>query len=331
MNINNISKEKSVPNDELDKKEKININSNVENSGRIFIQFKEPMVSLFENVFARESIREIKLKDFLFTDKYRKFVENYRIITDEKLKLKIKRNLPCITPSGIFSLRQVWKTSIFTKLICIDIDSKHNPDIELRNLKNRIGKHFPSLYYAGLSLGGEGIFLIFRISFIELYELHFNALAHDLKTIFGLNVDKSVKSPISLRVVSYDPNPYYNPTPIIYQEVRGITTFRKLPKVLEDRRNNIERVERAISCIQRKQIDITKGYNNWLKIGLALAYEFGEDGRIWYQIISYYHERYCYYECDKQYDRCMKYGGAGKIKIGTFLFYCKEYGINYNR
>lgn len=34
---------------------------------------------------------------------------------------------------------------------------------------------------------------------------------------FNLQADKAVKNPVSLRVESYDENPYYNPNPIPFQ------------------------------------------------------------------------------------------------------------------
>lgn len=330
MNIRNKTNKIDIPNSNLEKEKETKIELELEKGGRIFDESREPIVSLFENVFARESIHQIKLKDFLFTDKFKKQVECYRNITDERLKMKIKQSLPCITPSGAFNLRQIWNASSYTELMCIDIDCKHNEGVDLTKVKYKIGEHFPSLYYAGLSLGGKGIFLIFRIFSHIIHRLHFNALAFDLNNVFGINVDNAIKSPNSLRIISYDPKPYFNPTPTVYHAVKGMPTERdKLPKVLRNRRENIEHIERAISCIKIKQIDITKGYNNWFKIGSALAYEFGEDGRFWFHMISYYHEKYCYHDFENQYDKCMKYKGDGKVKIGTFFFYCKEYNIKY--
>ena len=39
------------------------------------------------------------------------------------------------------------------------------------------------------------------------------------------------------------------------------------------------KVERVISLIEQKGIDITNGYDNWLKVGFALTSEFQEAGR----------------------------------------------------
>ena len=39
------------------------------------------------------------------------------------------------------------------------------------------------------------------------------------------------------------------------------------------------KVERVLSLIEQKGIDITNGYDNWLKVGFALTSEFQEAGR----------------------------------------------------
>ena len=195
-------------------KEEEKENTNFKGSGRIFTPFEEPLVSLFESIFSTEPIKTIRLSKFLLSDKFRKQVEQYRANTDKKTRERIKGNLMCITPSGTFSQRRESNIIKHTELLCIDIDSKDNPNIDLADCKNVIGLHCPYLYYAGLSLSGEGIFLIFRIQNPEYHKQHFEALAMYLNRKFKLQVDKSVKSPVSLRVASYDENPYFNENPI---------------------------------------------------------------------------------------------------------------------
>ncbi|MCL2313433.1 MAG: VirE protein, partial [Firmicutes bacterium] len=264
----------------------------MENSD-IIIKFEEPIVSLFENIYSKEAYKRIKLKVFLFTEKFKEEVEAYRKSDDEKERKKIKESLPCITPSGTFTQRRETPISTHTNLICIDIDAKHNPKIDLKESKHIIGQHCPSLYYAGLSIGGEGIFLIFRILKPELHSQHFDALASYLNKTFDLNVDKAVRSLNSLRVVSYDENPYYNPDPIPYEHISGKENRARDVLRTVAKKNEISNyVERAIKIISEKKIDITVGYVNWFKIGSALAHEFGEEGRARFQVVSYFHKDY---------------------------------------
>lgn len=315
-------------NDNFKDKEKENKNMKENESDRIFIPFEEPVVSLFENFYSKEPIGKISLSKFLRTSKFKEQVKDYRKSTDEKLRKKIKGNLMCITPSGIFSQRQEVGLIKHTGLLCIDIDFKDNPKWDLNKAKHIIGEHCPSLYYGGLSLSGKGIFLIFRISNPEYHKQHFEALAYLMSEKFDLQVDKGVKSPVSLRVASYDPNPYYNPNPVPFPYT--METDKKSGHVIRtvsQKNKIIEQVKKAVSIIQTKRIDITKQYQNWFRIGCALAHEFGEEGRGWFHMISRVHSEYHEPDCDFQYDKCLKYSKEDGAKIATFFYLCKCFGV----
>ena len=46
------------------------------------------------------------------------------------------------------------------------------------------------------------------------------------------------------------------------------------------------RVESLISQLKASHTDITSGYTEWLKVGFAIASEFGETGRRYFHDIS---------------------------------------------
>ena len=97
----------------------------------------------------------------------------------------------------------------------------------------------------------------------------------NLNRKFKLQVDKSVKSPVSLRVASYDENPYFNENPIPFQYT--IDTNNKSGQIIRtitQREEIRKQVEKIVSIIRKNRIDITKQYQDWFKIGCALAYEF---------------------------------------------------------
>lgn len=200
-------------------KEKENINENKKDCGRILSKRNSPMVSLFENFYSVKPIKQINLDKFLLTSRFKAQVEKYRACSDPEKRRLMKGDLKCITPSGTFKERRESCIIKHTGLLCIDVDAKDNPMIDLENSKEIIGKHCPFLYYAGLSVSGEGIFLIFRILKPELHKQHFEALAKLLYMKFGLQVDSCVKNPTSLRVASYDVNPYYNPAALPFNYI----------------------------------------------------------------------------------------------------------------
>jgi len=62
-------------------------------------------VSAFENYYATEPLGCVDLMKWFETAKFKEQVTAFRTTSDEKVRQRIKRNLPCITPSGIFKTR----------------------------------------------------------------------------------------------------------------------------------------------------------------------------------------------------------------------------------
>lgn len=298
---------------------------------RIFEPFKEPIVSVFECCYSKEPWGEARLTKFLFPKNHKGKIDAYRACEDEEERLKMKRRLICVTPSGTFQTRKGESLKKHSSLVCVDVDSKHNLKIDLPGSKHILGKHLPSLYYAGLSLSGEGIFLLFRISDPEMHAQHFAAIARELQKRFSLTVDNAVKSIASLRAISYDDNPYFNPNPAPYETV--MDTGRGSNRVIrtaENRAKTIKHVERAIAIIREKRIDITNKYEHWRDIGFALVHEFGEDGRTWFHWVSRMYEEFNEGDCDYQYDNCLRYKKElGGSTIATFFYHCKINGVEY--
>ena len=87
------------------------------------------------------------------------------------------------------------------------------------------------------------------------------------------------------------------------------------------------KVERIVSLIEQKGIDITNGYANWLKVGFALTSEFQEAGRGFFHRVSRQNAEYNTSDADKQYDKCLAAHGGG-VTIATFFQTAKDAGID---
>ena len=83
-------------------------------------------VSVFENYFAQKPLGDVDLIKWCKTAKFKEQVIAFRTTSNEKVRQRIKRNLPCITPSGIFKTRSRDGLVQHTGFICIDIDHKDN-------------------------------------------------------------------------------------------------------------------------------------------------------------------------------------------------------------
>ena len=90
------------------------------------------------------------------------------------------------------------------------------------------------------------------------------------------------------------------------------------------------RVESLIEKLKHTHTDITSGYNDWLKVGFALASEFGELGRGYFHTISAIYSGYNMSECDKKYDECLK-SDRGVTTISTLFYLAEQQGIKLPR
>ena len=86
------------------------------------------------------------------------------------------------------------------------------------------------------------------------------------------------------------------------------------------------RVESLIQLLKANHADITSGYTEWLKVGFALASEFGEAGRRYFHDISALYTGYDATECDKKYDECLK-SDNGRTNISTLIYLAEQQGV----
>jgi len=90
------------------------------------------------------------------------------------------------------------------------------------------------------------------------------------------------------------------------------------------------RVEALIAALRAAGADITADYNDWIKVGFALAGEFGEAGRGYFHEISSLYPGYDPAECDTKYTECLK-SDSGRTDISTLFYLAKNQGITLER
>ena len=86
------------------------------------------------------------------------------------------------------------------------------------------------------------------------------------------------------------------------------------------------RVQSLIAQLQATHTDITSGYTEWLKVGFAIASEFGEAGRRYFHDISSLYTGYDATECDKKYDECLR-SDNGRTNISTLFYLAEQQGV----
>lgn len=285
-------------------------------------------VSVFRSCYETKPCGTILLKDWLRNQEHKETIEIIRHPNVfPELYRQLKRALPAITPLGVFSQRKSSGLLEYSGFVCIDVDRKDNPRVrDWDALKEQLGWEFPSLYYAGLSCGGRGIFLIFRVKTPNRYSEHLNSLFQALQKC-GVQADLQCRDAARLRFASYDAHPYENYDAVPYDQcLDKLQSFQKRADFLlfltEDR---VHYVELLVSEIERRGIDITKGYSAWYAIGCSFANYLDEPGRSYFHRVSRFNEAYVPEDCDRQYDACLQY--SSQYTIRTFLHYCKLYRI----
>lgn len=283
-------------------------------------------ISCFENYRASDNPKEVNLMSWLTSAKYADKVKQIREISDKAERDKLKATLPGITPSGTFTYREEKNLIDHSGLIQFDIDGKDHTHIgNFSDLKKHISG-INNVLYCGLSVSGKGYWGLVPIKHPDKHKSHFRAL-HKAFEKLGLNIDKAPSNVASLRGYSFDPDGYFNHNAKIFSSLDR-PPARKVERTHYDNDSRSD-VEALIEQIQANRIDITGGYDEWLKIGFAFADKFGEAGRDYFHAVSQFHPDYNERQTDKKFDDCIKGNGQG-VTISSFFYLAKRYGITFN-
>jgi len=248
---------------------------------------------------------------------------------------KWKGEAPIIMPSGIFRDSKGKENLVkHSGYISIDIDpDESNSHISnWSQLKDQISR-MVNVAYIGHSLSGKGLWGLIPLSMpehasvkqsIEIHENRAAALIQDFAQ-FEIHLDPSCKNVNRLRYYAYDPDGYINESPVPYSKA-----YKPKQKKLKTYSYQSSETDflRLMSQITKTGTDITKGHDNWLKVGFAIYSEFGEAGRDYFHAVSQYNHEYNFRKADRKYDSICRSNSKG-ITIRTFFDACKKHGITY--
>ena len=282
-------------------------------------------VSCFANYDTPANPKPVNLMAWLKSAKYAGKVKQIRTIDDKSERDKLKATLPGITPSGTFTYREEKSLIEHSGLLQFDIDGKDHAHIgNYTELKKYIS-NINNVLYCGLSVSGKGYWGLVPIKHPGKHKSHFRAL-HKAFEKLGLNIDKAPQNVASLRGYSFDPDGYFNHNAKIFSSL-DTPPARKVKRTHFNNDSRSE-VEALIEQIQASRIDITAGYDEWLKVGFAFADEFGEAGRDYFHAVSQYHPDYNERDADRQYTHCLRAKRKDKTAtINSFFYLTKQYGI----
>jgi len=292
-------------------------------------------ISVFRSAQSTEPATA-RLGAFLDSKKYRDRVLQLRGITDKKTRDEQKKTLPAATISGVFTRRAAGAIEHYNGLVCLDFDAKENPGKSPAEMRATL-REFDEVAYAGLSVSGQGVFAVIATNNTDparhaaVVDLLGAVLAQ-----YDLYYDRACKDVCRLRFVSYDPEAYWNTTPAYFDATGILTTAEAteaarrprpvvLPRSNAGTHTNEDKVERLIEAIEAQRADITGMYEDWMRLGMALANEFGSRGETYFQRLSQFHPKYDHREVQKKFDDFVR--NTSRVHIGTFFKIVNDHNI----
>ncbi|MDP6923560.1 MAG: BT4734/BF3469 family protein [Candidatus Scalindua sp.] len=269
-----------------------------------------------------------KILDMIKTGKWKDKVERFRNTKDVEKRSKIKKTiLPGFTTSGTFHYRKSDNLIRHSGFISLDLD--HLEDVERVKLKL---KQDPYVYAMFTSVSDQGLAVIVRIEADPAKHYSaFKALEKHHLEKYGLKVDSQCKDICRLRYISWDADLYFNREAEVFKnyiESNG-KRHENNQTCIEDVEKMICHIEHVVSQVEKKRVVLgDDSYNEWLRVGFAIASELQEKGRKYFHRISSVSNKYDPVACDKQYDQCIReYRSEKRITIATFFNYAKKAGL----
>lgn len=250
-------------------------------------------------------------------------------ISKDEYNLYKKENIPCVTLSGTFNYRASTGLISHSGLLQIDIDKVEDYEATFYKLCND-----DYIYVCFRSPGGKGIKAIVKINpSPETHKSQFKALEIYFKKQVRNKIDSLCKDLARSMLLSYDPDIYCNPWAKVFEEMYIPKTYPKnttgvsyITRKAGYTDESIDLIERIIASLERKHIDITSSYENWIKVGFALCTTFGENGRNYYHRIGRMYPHYTKEETDKTYTQLLSRNN-GRTTLGTIVYLASLEGV----
>lgn len=278
-------------------------------------------ISIFRNVKYTKPAGVCTIQDFfvnVINGDMKAEITAIRKEKDIEKRKELKKLLPALTISGTFSERKKEGLIKHSGFICLDIDGKDNPNVNMNEMRGILGT-WKEILFSSLSASGKGVFVIIPIAYPDKHVAQFKALQQDFKTQ-GINIDNGCSDVSRLRFMSYDPDAIYNGKAELYNRV-----FKERPRYHLSQVKRTYNLEDTIQNIILEGIDITNSYKNWYEVGAAIANEYGESGRNYFHQLSCLHAEYSSVNCDKQFNHCLR--NPGRYSGATIFYYAKKFLI----
>lgn len=298
---------------------------------KTIVETEEIEISYFRNALDTTPTA-VFLSQFLFSIKHRESIEQLRKLATKEEKDVKKKSMPCATISGTFTQRSIAGIKKYNGLACMDFDAKDNNKTaeEIKEMLSR----FSEVYYAGLSIGGAGVYAIIKTDnrAVEYHSKVIETIGETLKNA-NLFYDKSGKDVSRLRFISYDPQPYFNGNADVFKTALHVAPKPKMQVVKTERTADAnttrKQVELLLDKIDSQFLDMTTDYQDWLTLGFAIANEFGHDGEDYFLRVSQHHPKFDPTDASRKYKNLVKENRSVTIK--SFFKICKDNNLTWHQ
>jgi hypothetical protein len=270
-------------------------------------------------------IRAIKRPSTEVELEQKRLVLEYRKTGNKNFKNGLRAFCPgAVLHSRSKDLTKEEKIERITGWMQFDIDAQDNPTIDCwESCRDNIS-NLAHVAFCSLSASAKGVWGLVKVKDCDNYRNHFEKLKLDFLSK-GLVLDPSKGgNPTDLRYYTFDPEAYIASEFKLYE--RAITQTEKQPKQTIPTGDKFDQVKKMCQHIRSNQLDIAPNHSDYIRIGFALANEFGESGRELFHMACSPNPTYDRKKADWQYGQCVNSNGQG-VTIGTFYYLYKQVKI----
>lgn len=281
-----------------------------------------PKVSVFTNIGAVTNPIHTDLIQYLEDTRdgmWKDLVNECRNIKDKEEQKLFKKTMPTTTLSGEFDYRSDDKIKEHSGYIAMDLDDLDNP----QRIKDVLaGDRY--VYSVFLSTSATGLRVLFKIV-PEKHREAFKGIAAYLFEEYAIvGVDTNGINVSKPYIVSYDPTLVlkYDDVPVFKKYIK-----EKSEKKMADFIHTTSDFDMVLKSITGRGVNICDSYQDWIKVGFALASQFGSAGEDAFHEVSRMSSKYNYENTKKQYKYCLRGKGESQVRISSFYYLAKTAGI----
>jgi hypothetical protein len=287
--------------------------------------YLKTMIGIYKNRYEKKPIRKTSIENYIdcvLNGEWEDYVLSLRNEKDDEKRKKLKDLAPCLTLSGYFpESKENEKMQEHSGYIAIDIDAKD----QIGEVNRDALEKDPYTFVLHDSISGNGgLVIVVKIEGEKHLEA-FEGLREYYLNNYRVYIDKSCKNVSRIRYVSYDPSLFQNDKAKVFKKYIP-KKEQKIHKQFEQKDLLVIESDLDEAIQKARHLNLFDSYEDYLRVGFALADEFGANGRDKFHALCSSSSKYDYKKADEDYNKFVSRKGSG-ITIGYLYFKLKEAGI----